>query len=104
MDDSFFASFCTDDGNTTDSGTNEDSGAPSSQATSIGESGDSQEVVEQPDSSPSQSNGDPVPYKSCCSEKEMMAMSSHIMSLSSIDVIAHSSQLNTLSNMEPITR
>ncbi|XP_034248818.1 ATPase family AAA domain-containing protein 5 isoform X3 [Thrips palmi] len=113
LDDSFIASFCSDDASTTDSGLNDDSDAQCSQATSasnseatsVGDVGDCQDT-QNCCLDPSQSSVGPVPipYTSACSQEEMVALYKPLMALSFIDIIGHSSQLNISSNMEPITR
>lgn len=103
LNDSFISSFCSDEGNTTDSGVNDDSDASCSQATSIGDTGDIQDTKNH-SCNPSQSSVVPVPYTSACSQEEMLALYYPFMALSLIDMIDHSSHPNISSNTEPITR
>lgn len=104
LDDSFIASFCTDDGNTTDSYcTNDESDATCSQATSIGESGESQNDEKTP-CNVDLTSIEPKSYKTCCSQEEMTAMLHQMHIISSIDVIAVSCRLLNASGVEPISR
>ncbi|KAK3914911.1 ATPase family AAA domain-containing protein 5 [Frankliniella fusca] len=105
LDDSFIASFCTDDGSTTDcSNTNDDSDVTCSQATSVEESVELQDNRQAPctdDLSSVKSNS----YKQCCSPQEMKTFWSQMFVVSSIDVIAVSCHLQlNASCLEPISR
>lgn len=99
LDDSFIASFCTEDGDMSDCGTNEESDT-CSQGTTTGGS-QKEESIE-----PSGSKTGEVShaYRSFCSQREMFAISSQMVCLSSVDVIFAPYQLAHPSNEEPISR
>lgn len=106
LDDSFLASFCTDDGSTNDSAANADVNVTSSQEFINATSGESRESRD-PDSLMSTDcpeNTDNVVLKSSCTQEEMFTLAYQMIVLSSIDVISVSSGLSCATDVEPVCR
>ena len=99
LDDSFIASFCTEDGELSDSCAYSDADVMSSQEAS------NQETYPVPIIKPKgeEFSGSSNFYMSHCSQEEMSAMSYQMCCLSSIDIIATCSQRSPFSNVEPIS-
>lgn len=102
LDDSFIASFCTDDGSISDGATNEESNFTSSQGSSIPESDGSQEA-DKTDNITTSLGVVTSSHKNSCSHEEMKAFSYQMNALSFIDIISVSSGLLDSFNVEPVS-
>ena len=100
LDDSFVASFCSEDGDMNDCGANEDSNGTCSQGTTDVEI----QKEENTASYTKKSDENSPTYRSCCSQKEMFSVAFQMLCISSVDVISAPYQLGIPSNLEPISR